>query len=153
MPRAFDPIAVLSKPLMATLSSLSEDGAPRTAPVWYIWEDEALWMLGGADGSTVRRLGRDPRCSVEITDFDREAGILLHVGLRGTADITPMDTDRFRRLLQLYLDGGEATWNPWFIDNVACIDDPDGRMIRLAPDSIFTNNVSYFRTGPDLAWP
>jgi hypothetical protein len=26
-------------------------------------------------------------------------------------------------------------------------------MIRLAPISIFTNNVSFFRTGPDFAWP
>ena len=31
--------------------------------------------------------------------------------------------------------------------------DPDGRLIRLAPDSVFTNNVSYFLNGPDLSWP
>ena len=38
-------------------------------------------------------------------------------------------------------------------DLAARIDDPEGRLIRMAPDSFFTNNVSYFRTGPDLAWP
>ncbi|WP_258592980.1 hypothetical protein [Mesorhizobium sp. AR07] len=77
---------------------------------------------------------------------------MLHLGLRGAATVEPMSPDRFKRLLHKYL-GPEADWNAWFIDNVAQIEHPDGRMIRLAPVSIFTNNVSFFRTGPDLAWP
>jgi hypothetical protein len=137
---------------MANLATVSADGAPRNAPVWFIWEDEALWMLSSADGSTVKRIEREPRCAVEIVHFDNEAGILLHLGLRGSATIEPMSPDRFRRLLHKYL-GSEVGWNPWFIDNVAEIDHPEGRMIRLAPATMFTNNVSFFRTGPDLAWP
>ena len=38
-------------------------------------------------------------------------------------------------------------------DTIATVDDPDGRLIRLVPETMFTNNVSYFRTGPALAWP
>jgi hypothetical protein len=64
-----------------------------------------------------------------------------------------MSPPRFRRLLTKYLGPEEAAWNPWFVREVARIDDPGGRMIRLDPDSVFTNNVSYFRTGPALAWP
>ena len=151
MSRAFDPEHVLSQPLMATLSTVSTAGAPRSAPVWYIWEDSALWMLGSADGSSVKRVLQNPSCAVEITDFDRDAGILLHLGLRGTASVEPNDPARFRRLLTRYL-GAEQDWNPWFIDAIARIDDPSGRFVRLCPDSVFTNNVSYFRTGPNLAW-
>ena len=66
------------------------------------------------------------------------------------ATVEPMDTDLFRRLLTRYL-GAQDTWNPWFIENVAKIDAPEGRLIRLVPDSTFSNDVSYFRTGPDLA--
>ncbi|MER8645218.1 hypothetical protein [Mesorhizobium sp. M1252] len=84
--------------------------------------------------------------------FDNEAGILLHLGLRGVATIEAMAPNRFKRLLHKYL-GPEATWNRWFIDNVADIGHPDGRLIRLAPESTFTNNVSFFKTGPELAWP
>ena len=62
-----------------------------------------------------------------------------------------MDPARFRRLLARYLGSDEATWNRWFISEVARIDDPDGRLIRLVPESVFTNDVSYFRTGPALA--
>jgi hypothetical protein len=152
MPRSFDPAAVLSQPLMANLATLCAEG-PRNAPVWFLWEDGALWMPGSADGSSVRRLLADPRAAVEVVWHDNPAGILLHVGLRGRAEVLPMDVPRFRRLLARYLGPDPATWNGWFVDEVACFDDPEGRMIRLVPDSVFTNNVSFFRTGPDLAWP
>ena len=148
----FDPDALLALPLMATLATLSGEG-PRNAPVWFLHEDAAVWMLGHAGSSSVRRLGVDPRCAVEIVHYDNPNGILAHLGLRGRATVEPMSPPRFRRLLAKYLGPDETTWNPWFIDGVARIDDPDGRLIRLAPESVFTNNVSYFRTGPDLAWP
>ncbi len=150
MPQGFDPQEVLRLPLMAILCTLSEDGAPRSAPCWYAWEDGALWMLSDAGASSARRLARDSRASVEIVDYDNPSGRLRHLGLRGTATVEPMDTDLFRRLLTRYL-GAQDTWNPWFIENVAKIDAPEGRLIRLVPDSTFSNDVSYFRTGPDLA--
>ncbi len=84
--------------------------------------------------------------------FDNPGGVLLHLGLRGQAEVLAMDASLFRRLLCKYLGPDSAAWNPWFIENIAAIDDPGGRLIRLVPDSVFTNNVSYFRTGPDLAW-
>ena len=151
MGEPFDPRELLARPLMANLATRSNDG-PRNAPVWFIWEDGAIWLLGSKNGSSVRRLISDPRCAVEIVHFDNEAGILLHLGLRGSATVETMDASRFRRLLAKYLGPDEASWNSWFIENIAAIDDPDGRLIRLAPESVFTNNVSYFRTGPALAW-
>jgi hypothetical protein len=137
---------------MANLATVSDDG-PRNAPVWYIWEDAALWMLGNEGSSSVQRLLRDARCAVEIVHYDNARGVLAHLGLRGRATVEPMSPPRFRRLLGKYLGPDEASWNPWFIGTVARIDDPEGRFIRLAPDSVFTNNVSYFRTGPGLVWP
>ncbi|MGR3271979.1 pyridoxamine 5'-phosphate oxidase [Thalassococcus profundi] len=150
MPQGFDPQEVLRLPLMAILCTLSEDGAPRSAPCWYAWKDDALWMLSDESASSARRLARDARASVEIVEYDNPAGRLRHLGLHGTATVEPMDTALFRRLLTRYL-GAPETWNPWFIETVARIDAPDGRLIRLVPDSTFTNDVSYFRTGPNLA--
>ncbi|MEM7722319.1 MAG: pyridoxamine 5'-phosphate oxidase family protein [Pseudomonadota bacterium] len=152
MPTEFDPDAVLSKPLMVVLATSSPDG-PRAAPMWYLWEDGALWMPSGTGASSVARIAEDPRVAAEIVDQDVEVGRLLHLGLRGRAEVTAMDVPRFKRLLAKYLGPDEASWNPWFIEQIACFDDPSGRMIRLVPDSVFTNNVSFFKTGPDLAWP
>jgi hypothetical protein len=152
MRNTFDPEEILHLPLMANLATVCSDG-PRNAPIWFIWEDGALWLLGSADGSSVARLREDPRCAVEIVHFDNKNGVLLHLGFRGAATIEPSSANRFRRLLSKYLGEDEATWNAWFIENIARIDDPAGRMIRLESQRTFTSNVSYFRTGPELAWP
>lgn len=149
MPSPFDPEDVLRLPLMAMLGTIAEDGAPRIAPVWFAWEDGALWMLSNRDGSSARRVAQDPRVSVEIVEYDNAGGVLRHLGLRGRAELRPMDAALFRRLLRRYL-GPDEGWNPWFIANVARIEEPAGRLIRLKPSSVFTNDVSYFRTGPDL---
>ncbi len=152
MPQEFDPEDVLALPLMATVATVAQDGAPRNAPMWFIWEEGAIWLLGSTDASSVNRLQADPRCAIEIVNFDVEDGILLHLGLRGNATIEVMSPALFRRLLSKYL-GPQERWNPWFIKNVAMIENPDGRLVRMVPASVFTNNVSYFRTGPALAWP
>jgi hypothetical protein len=94
----------------------------------------------------------NPKCAVEIVQFDSESGVLLHLGLRGEASIEPMSPALFYRLLKKYL-GNEQNWNPWFIENIAKIEDSEGRLIKLKPQGVFTNNVSFFRTGPELAWP
>jgi len=150
MKTEFDPQNVLRLPLMANLATVSDDGSPRNAPVWFQWEDGALWMLGSEKNASVGRIAKDPRVAVEIVQFDNAGGILRHLGFRGIATLEPMDPDLFRRLLTRYL-GPEPTWNAWFIDEIARIEDPTGRLIRLAPETTFTNDVSFFRTGPRLA--
>ena len=109
-------------------------------------------MLGSTSRKSVGRLLADPVCAVEIVHFANAAGILLHLGFRGSATVEAADGGRFRRLLRKYLGPEQAHWNPWFVKTNAGIDDPDGRWIRLVAHSTFTNNVSYFRTGPELAW-
>lgn len=150
MTTPFDPADVLDLPLMANLATLAEDGSPRNAPVWFHWEAGALWLLGSEDGASVRRVLSDPRVAVEIVHYDNAGGILRHLGFRGRATVVPMDPALFRRLLTRYL-GPEDRWNAWFIETVARTHDPAGRLIRLAPETTFTNDVSFFRTGPDLA--
>jgi len=120
--------------------------------MWFIWEDGAIWLLGSTEASSVKRINNDPRCAIEIVHFDKTAGVLLHLRLRGDSSTEPMSPARFRRLLKKYF-GDEESWNSWFIENVAMIENPDGRLIKLKAQSFFTNIVSYFRTGPDLAWP
>ena len=146
----FDPEEVLARPLMAVLATASPDG-PRGAPVWYQWEEGALWMLSSAGASSAGRIAADPRVAVEIVDYDNAAGILRHLGLRGRASVEASDPARFRRLLARYLGPDPVRWNGWFVENVARIGAPSGRMIRLEPESVFTNDVSFFRTGPSLS--
>ena len=151
MPNPFDAEEVLRLPLVAMLASTEADGAPRNAPVWFQWEDGALSMLSDETASSIRRIRQDPRVAVEVVHYDNAPGILRHVGLRGRATVEPMDQALFHRLLARYLGPDPTAWNPWFVETVARVADPSGRLIRLVPDTVFTNDVSFFRTGPALA--
>jgi general stress protein 26 len=151
MPRPFDPEDLLRLPLVAILATSDADGAPRNAPVWFYWEAGTLFMLADESSSSLRRIERDPRVAVEIVDYNNGRGIMRHLGLRGRASVEMMDEALFRRLLSRYLGNDESHWNPWFIENVVRISDPAGRLLCLVPDSIFTNDVSFFRTGPQMA--
>ncbi len=150
MPSPFDHEDVLRLPLVALLATIEADGSPRNAPVWFHWEAGALFMLADESSSSLRRIQHDPRVAVEIVDYDNGQGVMRHLGLRGRASVEMMDEALFRRLLSRYLGSDETLWNPWFVENVARVSDPSGRLLRLVPDSIFTNDVSFFRTGPQL---
>lgn len=80
-----DPALVLAKPLMAHLATASPDGGPRHSPVWFLWEDDAIWLVSSRGESLAARLRAEPRCAIGIVDFDCGKGILRHVGMRGAA--------------------------------------------------------------------
>jgi nitroimidazol reductase NimA-like FMN-containing flavoprotein (pyridoxamine 5'-phosphate oxidase superfamily) len=138
---------VLCKPLMAHLSTV-EKGAPRDSPVWFLWEESCLWIFGTLKDSFVKRLGVEPKCAAGIVEYDLGKGILKHVGIRGTASLASCDKDRLMRFVSKYLGEDKQDWNPWFIENVV---DPLDAMIKITPESIVAKNVSFFKTGPDLA--
>jgi len=143
----FDPTEMLAKPLMAHLATGSPDG-PRDSPVWFLWEEGAVWLVANSEDSFPVRLRAEPRCAIGIVEFDVTRGILRHVGIRGRADILPIDKVRLYRLLDRYLSPIPSEWNEWF---TAQIVEPLELMIRITPVSIIARNMSYFKTGPDFA--
>jgi|ERR1700733_14815077 len=140
-----DPI--LAKPLMAHLSTV-EKGEPRDSPVWFIWEETYLWIFGTSADSFVKRLQHEPRCAIGIVDFDLQQGILLHVGMRGLAQLFDVDHARLLRFLSKYLGKDRSTWNQWFIKHIV---DPLNVMIKMHPKSIVAKDVSCFKNGPHSA--
>ncbi|WP_394828081.1 pyridoxamine 5'-phosphate oxidase family protein [Pendulispora albinea] len=136
----FDIDEFLTKPLFAHLATASSAG-PRESPVWFLWEEGALWLIGNHGDSFPKRLRNEPRCAVGIVDFDLAKGTLRHVGIRGIASIEPLDDQRLYRLLQRYLGADPADWNPSFRSLV--IDHLD-LMVRIRPESIVARDQSYF---------
>jgi len=138
--RDFDINAFLQRPLFAHLATVSEEG-PCESPVWFLWEDHALWLIADEHSSYAKRLEKDSRAAVGIVDFDLERGFLQHVGMRGTARVFPMDKQRLQRLLARYL-GPESEWDDWFKQNVI---DRQSRMIQIMPSTVVARDQSYFR--------
>lgn len=132
----------LGRPLFAHLGSVSVEGHPRVSPVWFLWEEEAIWILGNRRSDTFPdRVAGEPRCALAIEDYDRTHGTVQHVGMRGLATIEPFDTSRAKRLLRRYLGPDEAQWDGIrFIDSLA---EPDNVLVRVEPETTVVRDVSY----------
>jgi hypothetical protein len=130
---------LLSLPLFAHLSTASEEG-PRDSPVWFLWEDGALWIIGNRQtDSFPKRIAREPRCAVGVVNFDPASGLVRHVGFRGRASLEPHDRERMTRLLTRYM-GDPAGWDARF---VAILNDEDYGFVRFVPERAVARDQSY----------
>lgn len=135
--------SILSRPLFAHLATGSEHG-PRESPVWFLWEDEALWIIGNHQtDSFPGRIERDPRCAIGIVDFDVSTGLVEHVGFRGRARLEPHDEERMKRLLRRYM-GEMENWDSRFIE---ILDDTDYIFVRFEPETAVVRDQSYSLRG------
>jgi hypothetical protein len=130
---------VLSRPLFAHLSTASDEG-PRDSPVWFLWEDGALWIIGNRQtDSFPGRIAREPRCAVGVVEFDPSRGLVRHVGFRGRAYLEPHDAQRMTRLLGRYM-GERAGWDARFVE---ILDDDDYGFVRFVPEKAVARDQSY----------
>ena len=134
---------LLARPLFAHLATASEQG-PRESPVWFLWEDGALWVIGNyKTDSFPRRVEREPRCAIGVVDFDSSTGVVHHVGFRGHARLEEHDANRMRRLLGRYM-GEPGQWDSRFVE---ILDDTDYIFIRIEPETAVVRDQSYKVSG------
>jgi hypothetical protein len=130
---------ILSRPLFAHLATSSESGS-RESPVWFLWEDGALWIIGNyRTDSFPKRIEQDPRCAIGIVDFDVSTGLVQHVGFRGRASLQPHDEERVKRLLSRYM-GKQEDWDSRFVE---ILGDTDYMLIRFEPETVVIRDQSY----------
>jgi hypothetical protein len=139
---SFEPIELLAKPLFAHLATAFPEGA-RDSPVWFLWEDHALWIIGEKRINTfIDRIEAEPRVAVGVADFDVSTGRVWHVGIWGRASIRPWDLLRARRLLVLYLSEDVSRWDQErFVSNLRPRDDLV--WVRVDPETMVARDQSY----------
>ncbi len=131
---------MLARPLFAHFATGSEMG-PRESPVWFLWEDEAVWIIGNYKTDTFpARLEREPRCALGIVDFNRATGLVQHVGFRGRARLVPHDRERLQRLLSRYLGPRLEDWDERF---VKILGDADYVFVRFEPETAVVRDQSF----------
>lgn len=146
-PRSVELDEFLARPLFAHLATVV-DGSPRESPVWFLWEHNALWIIGSRATDTFpRRIEHEPRCAVGIIDFDPSSGRVHHIGFRGRAAVEPFDVPRARRLLGRYLGAGEAAWDARFRHTLADRDSDRNVFVRFDPQTAVARDVSYAPLG------
>ncbi|HEX8707601.1 MAG TPA: pyridoxamine 5'-phosphate oxidase family protein [Pyrinomonadaceae bacterium] len=134
---------VLARPLFAHLATVAGQW-PRESPVWFLWEEGALWIIGNyRTDSFPRRLEEEPRCAVGIVDFNLVTGRVHHVGFRGRARLEPHDAARMTRLLRRYL-GEPGGWDSRFAE---ILDDADYIFVCFEPETAVVRDQSYSVSG------
>lgn len=131
---------LLTRPLFAHLATSSEFG-PRESPVWFLWEDESIWIIGNYKTDTFpKRLEHEPRCALGIVEFDRANGLVQHVGFRGRAQLKPHDRKRLQRLLSRYLGEQMDDWDERFRK---ILGDADYVFICFVPETVVVRDQSF----------
>ncbi|MFD6948569.1 pyridoxamine 5'-phosphate oxidase [Nocardiopsis sp. TSRI0078] len=136
----FDVDAFLARPLVARVAVSDSFGAPTVRPVWFLWEEGAMWWLTGAYAKMSRFLEKDPRAALVVDACDLEELEFLQVIMRGEAEVVPYDEERSRRKLRRYLGEDESIWPTDFRDF-----DEDTRFIRFVPERTIVQDLSKTR--------
>ena len=66
---------MLERPLFAHFATSGDDG-PRVSPVWFLHEEDALWIVAQERDAFWKRVQGDSRCALEIVDFDLASGLV-----------------------------------------------------------------------------
>ncbi len=136
----FDITAFLAQPLTARVAT----NGPTVRPTWFLWEDEAFWILSGPWGRLLDRVRADPAIALVVDVCHVASGLVRQVIARGRAEILPFDVPRGHRKLSRYLGADEWTWDDRFRRYLH--DDPAERgtvWLRLRPSSLRTQDLSY----------
>jgi len=129
----------LAQPLFCFLGTVSPAGEPRVSPLWYLWEDEQIWIIAGEHRSYTDRVEQTPATALAVVDFAVHEGRVHHVGMRGRAEIVPLDQARVDRLLRRYLGDEKEEWDPDFID----LDPEKWQFIRFSPETVVARDQSF----------
>ncbi len=139
----FDLGEFLSRPLLAHISTASDRG-PRNSVFWFIWEDDALWMILEEGFNTVQaRVRKDSRVAVGVVDFDPRTGFLQHVSICGQASLEPWDDDRAGRLLDRYYRHLEGYAAPPHRPGERAGGRLPMTFLRVVPESVMMRELEY----------
>lgn len=131
--------AFLDRPLFCFLGQVA-DGEPRVSPLWYLWENGRIWCLGDTVGkSYTRRVERRSETAVAVVDFDVRTGRVEHVGMRGHAELSPLEEGRTFRLLRRYLGEETDEWDSRFAD----LDDERWAFVEFTPETVVARDQSF----------
>ena len=121
-------IRFLQKPRIARLGTISPDGTPHIAPVWYRFEDGEVRILTDRGSQKHRNIERDSRVTVCIDDERPPYHTVL---VRGVAEVDEAPGAEWRLALAVhYL--GEENGRRYIEEN----DGEGGIMLCIRPERV-----------------
>jgi SAM-dependent methyltransferase len=137
---------LLSRALVAHVAT---SGQANTRPVWFLWEDDAIWWLTDTTSQLYEALQLDPQVAFSLDTCDLRTGSVLQVMARGPAEILPLDSERARRKLAKYLGPDESIWDEErFIQGT--FENAKSRLVRFSPTHLRARDLSYEVNPPTI---
>jgi nitroimidazol reductase NimA-like FMN-containing flavoprotein (pyridoxamine 5'-phosphate oxidase superfamily) len=130
--------AVLAEPVLARLATTNpKTMQPHVVPVWFMWEDNCIWISSFVSTRKVHELKHNPRGAVLI-ESKEEGGKLTAVLLEGTVELVTEPRQEVaeiaRRIYIRYL-GVDGVQEP---DPQSWLQDPENLLVKLTPTKIIS---------------
>jgi hypothetical protein len=134
---AVDIEPIMRQPLVARVAT----NGPTLRPVWFLWEESALWWITDVESSLAHRLlSGDDEVVVVVDSCDLTTGEVVAVTMRGTARIMPLEVERAKRKFRKYLGPDEGRWDRELLGSLNV---SSTRLVRLAPSRVIAKDMSF----------
>ena len=121
--------------LLGRLATASPDGQPHIVPVWFLWEDGAVWISSYRSTRKVIDIERNHKCAL-VVDIENNNDGLTAVVLEGQAELVsvPVDTvkQRIERIYIKYL-GPDGVLEK---DPQSWLNSPENVLIKFTPTRV-----------------
>ena len=121
--------------LLGRLATASLDGQPHIVPVWFLWEDGAVWISSYRSTRKVIDIERNHKCAL-VVDIENAEDGLTAVVLEGQAELVsvPVDTvkQRIERIYIKYL-GPDGVLEK---DPQSWLNSPENVLIKFMPTRV-----------------
>jgi PPOX class probable F420-dependent enzyme len=125
----------LTRRLLGRLATASTDGQPHVVPVWFLWENSAIWISSYRSTRKVIDLERNPKCALVI-DVEDSAGGLTAVMIEGRAELLSTPSEAVKQIIERiytkYLGAEGVLEN----DPQEWLTSPENMLIKLTPTRV-----------------
>ena len=80
----------------AAVATTSADGSPHVVPLWFVWQEDAIFVSTRQDGRTWANVARDPRVAITI-DLGRAWVEVAGVEILGSAERLSAESAAMRK--------------------------------------------------------
>ena len=129
--------AFLARPLLGRLATASTDGQPHVVPVWFLWEDDLIWISSFRSTRKVIDLEKNPKCAI-VVDVEKAEGGLTAITIEGAAElVSEPHAETKARIERVYIKylGAVGVEEK---DPQSWLESPENLLIKLTPKRVKT---------------
>lgn len=127
----------LTKKLIGRLATASPSGQPHVVPVWFLWDENAIWISSYRSTRKVIDLERNHKCAL-VVDIEFAIDGLTAVMIEGLSEVvtqSPTETKKIIERIYLKYLGPEGILDK---DPQTWLNSPENVLIKVIPTRIKT---------------